>query len=147
MMTDKDLEELISCLRGPAVALRAATLRNLSGRPTKDPRLLPELERLLEDRSPCTVSMPLHIGEVCWLAARALLAERAAQGIDTTVRVAQVVRPQSVDELADACNAADLQSAGGLAGSLQAFAQLRAAGRLPTYDFSGDPAITRRYRT
>ena len=147
-MNDQDFKEFFECLHSADVGLRSASLRSISARPTKDNRILIELENLLNDRSPCLVSIPMMFGEICWLAARALLQERAAQNINTIVQIPQVVRPLSVNELLDVAAAVGIESRkGGLAGSLEIFAQLRDADHLKRYDFKGDPAITRKYNS
>lgn len=113
---------------------RAVSLRALAMSPLADERILPYLEELLTDTTPCVIALPYRFGEVRWLAAYALAQERKALGIKEPVRLPDVVRPLNTNELATLAQEADVQGRGGIEGILEKFAKLRELGRLPRYD-------------
>jgi hypothetical protein len=143
-MQESELEALIAALTSNDAEERATALRVGMQNPGGDLRLLPYLEALLEDRTPAVVSIPLLFGEVRWLAAQALLAERIANGDDTPIYVQAVVRPQTSDDLVRIAGEAGVQSSGGLAGSLELFGALNRRGYLPRYDIAENPAAYRK---
>jgi hypothetical protein len=101
--------------------------------PTGDERIRAAVEELLDDRTPCVVMIPIRYGEVRWLAAHALAAERRAAGLDPSVRLAGVTRPidtGSLSVLADEV----LGSARPAPPLEERFRALQVVGRLPTYD-------------
>src|SRR5215469_1755489 len=70
---------------------RSVILRLLMMEPLADERILPYLEELLTDTTPCLLYIPLHYGEMRWLAAHALAKERQALGIKEPVILHNVV--------------------------------------------------------
>jgi hypothetical protein len=134
MFTDEELAETIKWLESPNVADRAVTLKSLWVWPSGDERLLPYLERLLEDKTPCVVGIPVRYGEVCWLAAHALAAEYKALGRHDVVRLSGVVKPiheEPLGELAQEAHITYNKDPGGL---ISAFAELRRQNKLPLCD-------------
>ncbi len=134
MLTDKELEELVQDLHSPDISLRVAALKDLWRYPTRDVRVLPYLEALLNDNTLCVVMLPYQYGEICWLAANALAVERKALNIQEPIRLMGVVRPLDTQEFAAACVAAGVDTKGGLPGVLNTLAILRNMGKLPLYD-------------
>ena len=93
MMTEQEFCEFVEDMMNGDITLRAASLRALWKLPTGDKRLLPYLEQLLHDKAPCVLGLPYVFGEIRWLAAHALAAEREVLGITKPVRLQNVVKP------------------------------------------------------
>lgn len=129
---DDEFNQLAANLQSQEVTLRTSALKDLAQYPSGDARILPLLETLLQDKTPCIVMLPYRFGEVRWLAAHALAAEYAALGIAKTVRLEGVVRPINTQEFATLEQAANLKSTGGVQGVLATFARLQELGSLPT---------------
>jgi hypothetical protein len=134
MLSDYELDEMIEDLGSPKTSMRVATLEDLRQDPSKDPRVLPHLERLLRDTTPGIVMLPYRFGEIRWLAAHALAAERAALGIKEPVRLQSVVRPLSTEEFVAIRNKVGIEVKGGIEGVLKSMHTLREIGKLPLYD-------------
>ena len=134
MLSDYELDEMIEDLRSHKTSIRVATLECLRQDPSKDRRVLPHLEDLLEDRTPSIVMLPYRFGEIRWLAAHALAAERAALGIKEPVRLQDVVRPLSTEEFVAIRNKVGIEVKGGIEGVLKSMRTLREIGKLPLYD-------------
>ena len=107
-------------------------------RPSGDPRVLPYLERLLEDGAPCLFSIPSEYGEVRYRAAEALAAERQVQGISEPVRVRSVVVPLTANRLFLISEAEGLPPA--LTWQAR-FERLRDLGKLPVEDLELPPGL------
>jgi hypothetical protein len=127
-----DLPRGYEYLLSDNVRERQAVLRALSHRPTGDPRVLPFIERMLEDTRPCIISLPIEYGEVRMRAAEALAAERKAQNINDPVRLIGVAVPLTPTTLHRLCQEAGLPM---VMESWQArFERLREMGMLPLGD-------------
>lgn len=85
MMTDQDFTEFVEDMMNGDITLRASSVEALWKLPTGDKRFLPYLEELLHDKTPCVLGLPYIYGEIRWLAAHALAAEREVQGIGVLV--------------------------------------------------------------
>jgi hypothetical protein len=133
-----DLPEELANLLSEDPKKRCYLLRRLSHRPSGDPRVLPYLERLLEDRAPCLFSIPYEYGEVRYRAAEALAAERQAQGISEPVRVRSVVVPLTANRLFLISEAEGLPPA--LTWQAR-FERLRDLGKLPVEDLELPPGL------
>lgn len=129
---DIDFQETVASLQQDD--MRAISLRALKMSPLADERILPYLEELLTDTTPCVIALPYRFGEVRWLAAYALAEEREALGIKEPVRLPGVVRPLDTNELATLAQEANVHGRSGIEGILEEFAQLRELGKLPRYD-------------
>lgn len=134
MFTDDELAETIKWLESSNVADRAITLKSLWVWPSGDERLLPHVKRLLEDKTPCVVGIPVRYGEIRWLAAHALAAELKALGRQEPVRLADVVKPIDQEALVDLAQATNIAIGPDSNGPLNAFAELQARNKLPLYD-------------
>lgn len=133
-MAENDFEETLQNLQSDDISLRAAVLKTLMISPIADRRIVPHLESLLTDKTPCLVSLPYMFGEMRWLAAQALAKEYQALGIAETVRLPGVVVPLSSQQLAKAEQDARLHGRGGVDGRLEIFQKLNEMGKLPLYD-------------
>ena len=131
---DRDFRATVEHLQSDDLLLQSATLKTLVIDPLGDQRILPYLEALLTDTTPCLVAIPYRFGEIRWLAARALAKERAVLGIKEPVYLQNVVKPLTGQALADLEREAHIQARGGIDGLLETFAQLRAMGKLLLYD-------------
>jgi len=134
MLTNQDFTELAEDLRSEELSLRVATLKAFRKLPSGDARILPHLEPLLQDKTPCILGYPYIFGEVRWLAAHALAAERAALGMNQPVRVQNVVKPINTAGITYAEEAANVEFKGGVEGVLENLAILRDMGYLPLID-------------
>lgn len=130
MLTDQEFIELLEDINSDELSLRVAAVKNLWRDPTADPRILPYLEELLHDTTPCLLGIPYIFGEIRWLAAKALAAERAALGINQLVRV-RVVKPVETSEIIKAEQKARLEGQWGVDGLLKNLAILRDGGYMP----------------
>ena len=134
MLTNQDLAELSADLNGDDVSLRAVTLEAFWKVPSADKRILPDLERLLHDTTPCLLGIPYIFGEIRWLAAKALAAEREALGIPKLVYLQNVVQPIDTLGIMRAADAANVKVRGGVEGLLETLGILQEMGKLPLYD-------------
>jgi hypothetical protein len=131
----RDVDAVLERLRSPEpdARKRAATLESLERNPTGDPRVLAEIERLLDDTAVTIIQIPLKYAEVRFMAAEALAAERGRAGIRGVVHFDQIAWPLTPQKIADATRAAGLPfGGGGVEGDLERFRSLREAGKLPT---------------
>lgn len=134
MLSKQEFTEFVEDINSEDLSLVVATLNDLRDYPSADRRVLPYLERLLEDKRPCLLAIPYIFGEIRWLAAKALLAEREALGIGEPVRVLNVVQPIDMKGYAKARRAANISIQGGVEGVCENLAMLRDMGYLPMYD-------------
>lgn len=134
MLNNQEFNELIEDMQSYDISMRVAALKDLIQDPSADPRVLAYLENLLSDTTPCAISRPYRFGEIRYLAAHALAAERAAMGINEPVLMNKVVRPLNTEELASAEKAAGIKGRGGVGGVLETFKLLRDMGHLPLVD-------------
>ena len=141
MLTEQDFIEWVEDLRSDDPAWRAVTLRTLWDMPTGDARILPYVEQLLYDKTPCVLGLPYIFGEIRWLAAKALAAERKTQGISTPVHVQNVVQPIYSSIITAAEEAAGLEYKPGIEGILENFWILRDMGYLPRIDMDILPLL------
>lgn len=134
MLNNQELSEIIEDLTSSDASLRCAMLRVLWDDPAADARILPYLERLLYDKTPCLLAIPYRFGEIRWLAAHALAAERAALGIMKPVRLRNVVPPLDTGGVVNHEDKAGIDGRGGVEGVLENFAILNDRGYLPRHD-------------
>jgi hypothetical protein len=134
MLTNQEFMKFTQQLRSDDLSRQTATLKAFAQFPSRDARILPYLERLLYDKTPCILGFPLIFGEVRWLAAQALAAERAALGINERISLQNVVRPIDTKGYTQARKAAQVDFRGGVEGILENLAILRDMGHLPMYD-------------
>lgn len=64
MLTDQELSEVVEDLTSSDASFRCVMLRVLWERPAADERLLPYLEYLLHDESPCLLAIPYRFGVI-----------------------------------------------------------------------------------
>lgn len=130
MLTDQEFTELLEDMYSDELSLRVAAVRNLWRYPTADPRILPYLEELLHDTTPCLLGIPYIFGEIRWLAAKALAAERAALGINEPVCVT-VVKPADTMDIMRAADKANFDLQGGVDGLIEDLGRLHQMGYMP----------------
>ena len=80
MLNNDELQELVEDLHSEDLSMRVATLETLQKYPSSDERVLQYIEALLDDKTLCVLMLPYRFGEIRWLAAQALAAERASLG-------------------------------------------------------------------
>jgi hypothetical protein len=123
-------------LRSDDPRRRAGGLRAFSRHPSGDPGVLPILEDLLDDRTPSIVRFPIAYGEIRWMAAEALAAERFRQALTELIIAPQTVIPLSATKLFRLAAAAGVPY-GDSWESL--FTRMRDRGLLPTEDINWVP--------
>ncbi|MGD8908206.1 MAG: hypothetical protein PVI92_02590 [Chromatiales bacterium] len=99
MVSNEEFREIETYLKSHSADKRRFILSDLCNEPCGDPRVLPLLKSALKDRAVVELSIPIYYGELRILAAQALAAECATQGIDEPVRLIGVPTPLSIDEL------------------------------------------------
>lgn len=142
MLTNQDFMEFVEDLMGNDVSSRAIALDALWQYPSGDARILPYLERLLHDKALCLMGIPYIYGEIRWLAAHALVAERSKLAIGEPVELRNVVRPIDSKGARRARKAANLaRGRGGVEGVLERLEILRDMGYLAVYDLCLEPKV------
>ncbi|BAZ15798.1 hypothetical protein NIES4071_76700 [Calothrix sp. NIES-4071] len=142
MLSDIEFQELAEDLSSLDVSIRVETLKCLYREPAVDERVLPYLENLLDDDTLTLLMLPYRFGEVRWLAAKVLVAERAALGHKEPVHLDNVVQPMNVEEFASLAKSAGIKGYGGLDGVIEALGILRAQGQLPLSNLQLIPSST-----
>jgi hypothetical protein len=99
MMNDDDFEFALECLTGHDVMDKVYWCQIHLERPGADPRVLPYLEPLLTDTTPCCIALPPHYAELRWMAAQAMASELNACGIRDNRVLEGLVLPLSEREL------------------------------------------------
>jgi hypothetical protein len=142
MLTNEDLKVVVKHLTGDDISLRAIALEDFWQYPSGDARIIPYLERLLHDKTLCLMGIPYIYGEIRWLAAHALMAERSKLGIGEPVELRNVVRPIDGKAFSRARKAANLaRGRGGVTGVLESLQILRDMGHLAVYDLCLEPKV------
>lgn len=134
MLTASEFREFFEDISSEELSIRVATLKVFRDDPSSDERVLPYLEHLLHDKTPCVLAIPYIFGEVRWLAAHTLAAEREALGIMKPVHLPNVLKPIDTTEYGKARNTANIRGRGGVEGVLENIAFLRDMGYLPLYN-------------
>jgi hypothetical protein len=147
MLTDQEFSEFVEDMTVENISKKAAMLRAISKLPSADKRVTLYLERLLHDTTPCLLGIPYIFGEIRWLAAKALAAEREALAIRETVRLQNVVRPLNTMGIMRAADAANVRVRGGVEGLLETLGKLQEMDKLPLYDLYLPPLCLRHYRS
>jgi hypothetical protein len=94
-------------LRTGSLEDRVFALQTIARAPTGDAVVRSAIEPLLDDVSPCVLQIPYRFGELRYLAAAALVAERCAAG-DGEPLLLRCTAPLTADELAQRWSAAEL---------------------------------------
>ncbi|GAA0234806.1 hypothetical protein GCM10010492_37160 [Saccharothrix mutabilis subsp. mutabilis] len=131
MLTGEEFGEIVDILKASDAHRRTTMLGVLAKEPTGDPRVLPVVEELLADDTPDLISVPMLFGEIRWVAAHALAAERRAASVPTPVELVGIPQPLSSDELSALVDRSGLPRRAGVDGMLTSFAALRERGLLP----------------
>ena len=134
MLTNQEFNEFVEDITSQDLSIRVATLRVFWDYPSADERVLPYLERLLNDKTPCLLGHPYIFGEIRWLAAHALATQRAILGIQTPIHLPDVVDPVDTADIIHAERLAHIDGGAGVEGLLKSFAILRDREYLPLYD-------------
>jgi len=138
-MNDSEFEIILARFYGTDIAARAGIVNVLSRSKDHDLRLLPHLEKLLEDRAGCLLSIPFWFCEIRYLAAQALANERAAGGITEPVSidgVAHALRPGDIIDLArrHGLKSSKKEGSNAIEKWISLFDELNNIGGLPLYD-------------
>ncbi len=144
MLTQADFTGIVQNLTSHDPSLRAIALENLWHFPSGDYRLIPYIKALLSDQTLCLLGIPYIFGEVRWLAAKALIAERERQGILEGLQLQHVVQPLTMKEYAQARRTAQIALKGGISGVVENLVILRDKGYLPMIDLHLWPQVAHR---
>lgn len=112
MLTDDDFQFFVECIQHEDPEERVFALSRRRDVPSGDPRVLQYLETALEDRTVWKLGLPATYGELRYLAAQALTAERKLQQIDTPVIIEAMPEPLNITQLEALCKANDIDPKG-----------------------------------
>lgn len=85
-MEDSDLSYTINALRSPEARNRVSILKVLRQSDRADEQVLPHIEELLNDLTPCMIDVkPIRFSEIRFLAGQALKTQRRLLGMDKPV--------------------------------------------------------------
>jgi hypothetical protein len=145
MLDEKEFQSVIKVLQSTDVFNKSHMLQELMEDPCNDERILPYLEELATDKTPCIVSIPYQFGEIRWLAIHALVEEKKILGIKDPVQfngVGMILRTEEVFKFERKYNIKT--TASGREASMQAYGILRDMGKVPLVDITlnhPDPKI------
>lgn len=125
-MSQSELEEVIADLQNPE--LIANTLNILIKYPIKDERLIPYLEKLLDNKTIVLIQIPYRFAEIRYLAITALARLKTTK----TIRIEDVLKPLDTEEVVDLAIISGISTTGGVGGIIKAMEQLREFKILPT---------------
>lgn len=132
------LPEKYSYLADEKIEKRVAALKAHSRHPSGEPAVLPFLEAMLNDNRPHILMFPIRYGEVRWLAAEAVAAERKIQGITESVHLPKAIPLLSHEDLFAIAIDADVP----LYDEWQEiYVRLRELELLPNYDIDFEPQL------
>jgi hypothetical protein len=144
MLDEAEFQDFVNIITEGDSKKIATWIKVLIGYPSGDPRLLPYLEALLDNKTLCIISIPFTHGEIRYLAAHALADERAKQGIDLPVKVT-VIQPLTAVQIGNLTREAGIESSlgEGVFTKLQKLIDLKKA---PTIDLNLNPTDRLRYQ-
>lgn len=99
MSKQDELQEVADALISDDAKRRARLLKIIANDPFKDERILPYIEKFIDDQTPCLIMIPYRFAEIRYLAAKAFNAEREVLGLGKCGRTLEVVRPMDTEEL------------------------------------------------
>lgn len=135
--TDEEFNEFAQIMSGGNSNDIALHLRVISNDPTGDPRVIPILERLCADKRIVRVQIPIRYGEIAYLAAFALWAEKLACKLDGKIRITTaVVDPHDLTKLTERHGVTIPRGIGGILVAAQTLADM---GKLPQMVLELDP--------
>ena len=135
MLSDQDYKELAEDLFSKDLNKRAIALQGIINHPTQNNSVLNLLRGLIDDSTPCLIAIPYLIGEIRYLAVKALRKELMAKGITEGVCIS-VTKPVTTDELRELERRYDIVTQGGMEGRFKCFKIAREMGRLPLIEIS-----------
>lgn len=135
--TDEDLNTFVKIISEGSLKDIVIELQDISSYPGGDPRAIPFLEGLCTDKRLTTISIPYMYGEIAYLAAFALCAEKHKLKLDGKIRITTAV-PLSVNEAARLAREHEIAVIP--AGIMAALQMLADKGKLPPMILELDPA-------
>lgn len=125
-MSQSELEEVIADLQDTKLVVH--TLNQLIREPIKDERIVPYLEKLLENKTVVLIQIPYRFAEIRYLAITAL----ARLKTNKSIRIENILKPLDTEEVVDLAIISGINTTGGVAGIIKAIEQLREFNVLPT---------------
>ncbi|MFE6922456.1 hypothetical protein ACFVAV_15555 [Nocardia sp. NPDC057663] len=130
---DEEFDYFVDAFKGSKHDV-VITLRTLKRSPYPEARIIPYIEALLDDRSPCITGIPYRYGEIRWLAAGALRRVYDALGIRESIVLRDVPATQSSDQLGDLVWELGKHDEWIHLGAEELYVKLRDLGQLPVRD-------------
>lgn len=138
IMEEDALERRINRLRSPETGTRFGTLKALRRSDTADERILPYIEELLNDTTPCMIDVKLiRFAEIRYLAAQALKAQHRSLGINKSVDFSGFIHEMRAGYLIGLAEESNIQYSDFQEEYPEIFEKLRAMGKLPIADETG----------
>jgi hypothetical protein len=128
--------DLLDRLMSESARERIKALRRLRRSPDARPDVVVRVEELLGDRTVDIIEIPIRYGEIRLLAAESLAAIRGAMGDERPVVLKGVPRSLTAERMAPLEVGLELPRMG----AIEMYETLRELERIPTFDYSFDPA-------
>jgi hypothetical protein len=131
-MEDHILSSLINALHSSETATKVAALHVLRRSDRADERVLPHIEELLNDLTPCMIDVkPIRFSEIRFLAGQALKTQRRLLGIDKPVDFSGFVQQIPAGQLLLLADEMSISSDEFEENYPEVFEKLRDMGKLP----------------
>ncbi|HUN09666.1 MAG TPA: hypothetical protein PLQ56_23880 [Aggregatilineales bacterium] len=137
--TDEDYKEYVKGISEWNLNRTVAGLVVQSKNPSGDPRMIPILERFCADKRIANIHIPFRYGEIAYLAAFALCAEKHKLNLDGAIRITTAI-PLPVQELHELAERYGAVRPRGLDGWVMLGQMLADMGKLPQMVLELDPA-------
>jgi hypothetical protein len=131
-MEDHILSSLINALHSSETATKVAALHVLRRSDKADERVLPHIEALLNDLTPCMIDVkPIRFSEIRFLAGQALGTQRRLLGIDKPVDFSGFVQQIESGDLSLLAKEMNISCSNFKENFPKVFEKLRDMGKLP----------------
>jgi hypothetical protein len=138
VMEDCNLSYVINALRSPEARNRVSILKVLRRSDRADEEVLPHIEELLNDLTPCMIDVkPIRFSEIRYLAGQALETQRRLLGIDKPVNFSGFVQQMIAGYLIGLAKESNIQYSNFQEEYPEIFEKLRAMEKLPIADETG----------
>jgi hypothetical protein len=139
-MEDSDLSYTINALRSPEARNRISILKVLCRSDRADEQVLPHIEELLNDLTPCMIDVkPICFSEIRFLAGQALKRQRRLLGIEKPVNFSGFIHQIEAGDLLLLAEEMNISSHNFQETFPEVFEKLRDLGKLALCDKEGYP--------